>query len=932
MFRLLRHFSMVSAVMVLLSAVLLAQAYHWDQTREHVALAEDGNRHIADSFTGTFWKNLLPMVSALGHAPPGERRNRGEVRALDIALRSMIGGQPILKIKIFDANGSILYSPQPGEIGQSDSANLLLRAALAGRISSVLAHKPHFEGFGDPVNDRWVVETYLPLRGQSGEIEAIFELYSDVTATRERLSESTLKATLLILACFLCLYLALVLVIRRADHVLRSQTRELEGSRESLREQKETLRHLLDAAGEGIVGFDGQARVTFINPAAIELIGCDADATIGRDAHALFHHSLSAAPHGVAECDIVKAVTEGKPGERRSGQFCRQDGGVFPVEYVVTPKGESGRASGAVMLFRDVSKVVEQERHLQRLAHFDSLTQLPNRLMLADRMRLAMAATRRSNGSLAICMLDLDGFKPINDTHGHKAGDQLLREVARRLLENIRAEDTAARLGGDEFALLLGGIETTHEYEVALQRILKAISSPYQVSGATVRVSASIGVTLFPNDGVDADVLLRHADQAMYKAKQSGKNCYALFDPSADQRRKANSTAIRKMASAIESGQFLLHYQPLVDCRRGRVRAAEALVRWNHPLMGLLAPGEFLPLIEHDDLIVQLGERTIADALAQIEAWRVTGLEMDVAVNISARQLHQRDFLDHLDRLLAPYPPETVRHLKLEIVETAALDDINAVADIVTACQRLGIRFSLDDFGTGYSSLIHLKRLAPAALKIDQTFIADMLDDSMDLAIVEGVVGMAQAFRCDIVAEGVESIDQILMLLELGCDNMQGFGLSRPLPPDSFQDWVRQFTPDPRWKLASTGRPNRAEFQLLLAEANHRHWVDRLIAYAEGDQGEPPPSTDHRACRFGEWYYGGGFKNFGGYKTFGDIEAQHTVLHELGIKLLAQARSGDTAAVHATVGDLILARDGLIDALRRVRGTVSQPRHLPTPP
>ena len=922
MFRLTRYFSIISAVVVALSAVLLVGAYRWDQQAEHVQLAEEANLKLAEAFASAYWQHFLPVMSSKSRDAASPAKE-GEMRALDIALRALIGSQPVLKIKIFDKRGVVIYSPIRGEVGESEAEEAEIKAALTGHSSSILAYQRSFEGFSGTVTNRHVVETYQPLISPRGGIEGVFELYSDVTTEHERLERAQAQAMVLILGCFASLYCALVLVVRRGDSLLLSQTQELKLNRAELHEQKETLHHLLDAAGEGILGLDRTGRVTFINPAALEMIGHTAVDVVGLNAHALFHHALTTEPHSSDECDILRVLAGGQDYDRRTSQFCDKDGGCFPAEYVMTSLMDGDELTGAVMVFHDVSSMVEQKQHLQRLAHFDALTSLPNRLMLADRMALAMAASRRNGQSLAVCMMDLDGFKAVNDTHGHKAGDQLLREVANRLTENIRAEDTAARLGGDEFTLLLGGFETAREYEIALGRILKAIAAPYSVVGVTVRVSASIGVTLFPKDNSDADVLLRHADKAMYEAKQSGKNCFAMFDPAGDLRRKANSSALRKIAEGLEAHHFKPSYQPVVDCRHGRVLGAEALARWQHPLLGELSSAEFLPLIENDDLIVQLDESIIRQVLEQIGAWTARGLNLDVGVNLSRRFWDRGDFLVRLKALLAGHPAETVRHLKLEIPETAAHDDFNSSANVIRGCNGLGVRVTLDSFATGCTSLSHLKRLAPDGLKIDQTIVADMLDDDGDLSMAEGVVGMAQAFGCEVVAVGVERIDQILLLLELECGVMQGNALSPPLSEAGFRAWVGQFTPDPRWQLAATQRPSRGDFQLLLAEASHRHMCERPHAFAAGDQTAKPEVTDHRICRFGEWYYGEGFNRYGGYAIFGDVEDLHARFHRVMRQLVEQIEAGEGESIRQAEADLKTLRDNFIQALRQVRG------HLP---
>lgn len=545
-----------------------------------------------------------------------------------------------------------------------------------------------------------------------------------------------------------------------------------------------------------------------------------------------------------------------------------------------------GIPNGAMITASDVTELVEQEQQLRQLAHYDALTQLPNRVLLAERMRLTLARSQRTGEMVAVCMLDLDGFKLVNDSFGHKVGDQLLREVSQRLLDCLRADDTASRLGGDEFALLICGFNRLSECEQALSRLISSLAKPYHVGGQTARISASIGVTLFPDDGNDPDILLRHADQAMYQAKLSGKNRFKFFDFGQDQRIQANQGALRKIAKAIETGQFQLYYQPIVDCRNGRIDGAEALIRWNHPILGTLSPSEFLPLIEQDDLIVSLGEWVIQEALRQIGAWHEAGLNLRVSVNIAARQLHRHDFAAKLKQYLAAQPFNPANRLEIEIVESMALEDVNAVCDTIRECHQMGVMVALDDFGTGYSSLVHIKRLAADVLKIDQTFVLDMLSDPDNLAIVEGVVGLASAFKRRVVAEGVESIDHIFMLLELGCDAMQGYGLARPMPAEKFFAWARTFVPDPRWGLASAPRPSRDYFELLLAEANHRIWIDQVIENGRNQEDASIAAElgDHK-CRFGDWYYNEAFHRLNGMAEFQALEKVHSSIHQIARRL-----------------------------------------------
>jgi len=697
-----------------------------------------------------------------------------------------------------------------------------------------------------------------------------------------------------------------------------------------LRQSESQLRTIMLSVREGIQLWDRHGCLVYANPAA----------------HRLFNAPLGDGRFRAEEILTLAGWTSYHP----DGQLCRAD--EFPVREVLQsgrPReamlirmeeapdrsrwlrihaypipGEGGEGpQGVVTSSEDVSVEVEQEQRLRQLAHYDPLTQLPNRVMLANRMHLALAESHRNGNTLAVCLLDLDGFKPVNDTHGHKAGDQLLREVAQRLQENVRGQDTVARLGGDEFALLIGGLSSTHEVEHTLQRLLKTLAQPYNVAGTQVRVSASIGVTLYPSDAVEPDRLLRHADQAMYQAKQAGKNRYALFDPRLDQRARANRATLRKIDEALGEGQFELFYQPIVDCRAGRVLGAEVLARWRHPILGLLAPGEFLPLIEHDDLVVKLGFWAIGQSLRQLSQWQAQGIDLNLSVNISARQLHRKDFAEQVRDLIEPHPTELRKRLRIEIVETAALEDINAVSDLIREGHALGLGFALDDFGTGYSSLIHLKRLGVDALKIDHAFIADMLDDPMDLAIVEGIIGLASAFRCQVVAEGVESIDHILMLLEIGCDIMQGFGLARPMPASELSGWLQRFQPDPRWRLASSARPSRRDFEWLLAKALHQQWAQRILAQVENPS-LPRPPLDSDQCRIGQWLELEGRARYGQYQGFIPVMDLHRQIHRLG-KRLAEALAGrDADALALAQVEFCQGRDALTEAIDALRAELAQ--------
>ncbi|MDD4964737.1 MAG: EAL domain-containing protein [Gallionella sp.] len=600
------------------------------------------------------------------------------------------------------------------------------------------------------------------------------------------------------------------------------------------------------------------------------------------------------------------------------------NGSLRTVEVHSSPMSLGGQTV-LFSIIHDITDRQQAEAEIKLLAFYDPLTSLANRRLLTDRMEQTLAFARRSNELVVICMLDLDGFKQVNDQFGHKLGDQLLIEVARRLQECVRESDTASRFGGDEFALILGGFKNIDEIEQTLSRVISSLSTPYLLDNKVAHVSASLGATIFPNDVSDPDLLLRHADQSMYEAKQAGKNCYQLFNPTHHNQQQANQATLKKIEHALADGQFTLYYQPQVDCRQGKVVGVEALIRWNHPILGLLLPSEFIPLVEHQNLIVAMGEWTIQEALKQLVAWRAEGLNLSLSVNISQYHLHKHNFISRLNDLLMDYDSEIINRLGIEILETGALEDVNTVANAIQQCRNMGIHVSLDDFGTGFSSLTHLKLLPADALKIDQSFVRGMLHNPDDLAIVSGVVGLASAFQRNVVAEGVESIDHILMLMEMGCFLMQGYCISRPMPAEHVTSWVQAFHPDPLWQLPSTRRPSRGYFELLLAEVNHRHWIDRQIEKSSNmlTDFNSHSLLDEQGCHFGRWYAGDGLQEFGKENWFHSIAAVHRKIHQTAARLCEHQHGGDLTATQMDAESLFAQHDELDHLLSHVRGELA---------
>jgi diguanylate cyclase (GGDEF)-like protein/PAS domain S-box-containing protein len=482
----------------------------------------------------------------------------------------------------------------------------------------------------------------------------------------------------------------------------------------------------------------------------------------------------------------------------------RKNGDMYAeMKTISAVSNANGIATHYVSLGNDITLMKKNQANLERIAHYDIITNLPNRVLLSDRLSQAMLQCGRHQKSLAVIFIDLDGFKAINDTYGHDVGDKLLISLSVRIKKTLREGDTLARFGGDEFVAILADLAKVDDCEPILERFLQAASEPVTIGDVILNVTASIGVTLYPQDNVDADHLIRHADQAMYKAKELGKNRYHLFDTAQDEAVKMQRESLEAIRSALDNHEFVLYYQPKVNMRTGNVVGAEALIRWQHPERGLLNPIDFLPIIENNPMMIEMGEWVIDSALKQISQWQAMGLNLpfNTSVNVAAVQLQQANFVDRLIALLAAHKDVKPCYLELEVIETSALDNVKHASTIMNECIALGVNFALDDFGTGYSSLTHLRRLPANLIKIDQTFVRDMLSDTDDLAIVEGVIALAKSFKRDVIAEGVETIEHGTALLKLGCELAQGYGIARPMPASDFPSWIKDWKPDASWQM-----------------------------------------------------------------------------------------------------------------------------------
>ncbi|MCU1767783.1 EAL domain-containing protein [Pseudomonas protegens] len=537
--------------------------------------------------------------------------------------------------------------------------------------------------------------------------------------------------------------------------------------------------------------------ITYVNDLFCQVSGYSREELIGAN-----HRMLSSGLHPPEFfAELWQTITQGRVWK---GEICNRakDGSLYWVDSTMVPLVDqrSGQVVRYVSIRFDVSEKRQLLHSLQWRVGHDVLTGLPNRAFLSDLLHQALDFSRAQDIPLAVCMLDLDGFKAVNDGYGHACGDLLLVEVAARLRSIIRGEDVVARLAGDEFVLILRYVRDMLELRAALQRVLATISQPYSIQGKDINVFASIGVTLYPTDNHDADTLLRHADQAMYVAKQSGRNRFHLFDVLRDREVMVTYQTVEQVRQALLAGELRLYFQPKVNMRTGEVVGFEAMLRWQHPQRGMLGAQEFLQQVEETDLIVEIGEWVMDQVMTRLQGWQQVGLGWPVSLNVAARHFQRPDFVERLKDMLDRYPDVLPALLDLEIVESVAIDNIQRVSDCLDACQGFGVQFSLGDFGTGHSSLSYLKRLRTQTIKIDRLFVRDMLHDADDQALIQALVGLAQAFGRRVVAEGLESLAHGERLMALGCDVAQGDFIAPPMPAEAVLDWVRSFEPPRAWR------------------------------------------------------------------------------------------------------------------------------------
>ena len=570
----------------------------------------------------------------------------------------------------------------------------------------------------------------------------------------------------------------------------RRQSRLAQGAAElAVVRERDRAEVTLQSIGDAVVTTDNECRIQYLNPVAQRLTGWSSSDATGRkvdEVVRLIHEETG-------ETVTSASKIYDRPAEHGNYLLVSRQGRTIAVDHCASPlrDGEGG-VIGGVLAIRDVSRIRELTQKLIHQANHDSLTGLPNRSYFQAELARALARCRRRGQELAILFFDLDQFKMVNDTLGHAAGDQLLRRLTRALKGVLREEDMVSRLGGDEFAAILENVQGTADVSALAQRALDAIDRAFDLDGVEVFVTTSIGIAMAPRDGTDLPTLLKHADIACYHAKSQGRNNYQFYTEDMNADAVERMELEKHLRRALERGEFRLHYQPQLDLASGRIVGAEALIRWYCPELGVVPPARFIPVAEDAGLIVEIGEWVLQEACRQNQEWRRRGFSpITVSVNLSPRQFRERDLVDMVQRVLER-SDLAADGLCLEITESAIMEDIDAACLTLKALGDMGISVAIDDFGTGYSSLSVLKQFPLDALKIDYSFIRDIVSDDDDLEIVSAVIAMAHNLRLEVVAEGVEDEAQLNLLAERGCDTIQGHYLSEACAPDSFSVLLEQ--------------------------------------------------------------------------------------------------------------------------------------------
>ncbi len=843
MFPLRRYFSIAAGAVMAVGILLLSGGFYLHEIGQLVSAGERQNIGTARLFANAFHRELEDALTA---AEVSGADGTARIMVLDHAIRGLVVGLPVLKVKLYDLDGLAIYSSEAAQVGENNSDESgFAAAAVRGESVSKLSHRATFQTFFGAIHDRDIVETYIPLRFGGGDIAAVFELYTDVTAMMTVLR---IEFTELVVASFVVfglIYGALFAIVHRADGTLKRQYAGLTEGEERIRSknanleseiaQRHRAEHALRTAHDGlerkvldrtadlahavesleseiaereraeldlrrlstaieqspvsVIVTDTDGIMQYVNPKFTEVSGYTSEEAIGQPVNLIKSGLMPASLYEEMWSTVLAR-------EEWRGEVInrRKDGDTYWEAVSISPiMDTAGAITNFVAVKEDISLRKEYEEKLLRQANYDGLTGLANRILMRDRLEQSIQRAKRHGTVVAVLFLDLDDFKKVNDTLGHAAGDALLVEMANRLKECVRKTDTVARnegfegdgsvarLGGDEFTIVLEGLSDPLAAERVAEEVLAACEKPHQLQDHEIFVSGSIGIASYPQDGGEAGELLRNADLAMYRAKEEAKGKLRYFTPQMNDAAMGRLRMEGELRHALQRGEFVLHYQPIVATSGGRQIGAEALLRWTNGTLGAVSPDQFIPLAEATGLIVDIGAWVIETALGDVA--RLGGEDADfyVTVNVSSRQFQETDLVPTLANAIARN--EIAAHrVKVEITESLILGEKPETKANLASLSRLGVQLLVDDFGTGYSSLSYLTRVAPSAIKIDRSFVQGALDKAEDANLVRSIVAMAKSLGMNVVAEGVETEAQYRFVSEAGCDAVQGWYTGRPAP------------------------------------------------------------------------------------------------------------------------------------------------------
>jgi diguanylate cyclase (GGDEF)-like protein/PAS domain S-box-containing protein len=581
---------------------------------------------------------------------------------------------------------------------------------------------------------------------------------------------------------------------------------------EALFDEKERAQVTLNSIGDAVMSIDLAGGVTYLNAVAESMTGWTREEAAGRPVEEVLR-IIDSSSRATALNPMALAMRQDKTvGLTANCVLIRCDGSEAAIEDSAAPiHNRRGQVTGAVMVFHDVTMARAMTLKMSYLAQHDSLTDLPNRLMFQDRLAQAIALAHRHRQKLAVLFVDMDGFKPINDSLGHAIGDRLLQSVAQRLQACVRGSDTVCRHGGDEFVILLTEVAHAEDAAAVADKILLTLRSPHRIGEHNLHVTGSIGIVTYPDDGTEADALMSHADLAMYHSKENGRDNYQFFKPELNVRAIERQALEYGLRDAIDRHEFVLHYQPKMNLRTGRIVGVEALIRWHHSERGLVPAAQFIPVAEECGFIVSIGRWVLHEACRQAQAWQDAGLPaISIAINISARELRAKDMVSGLRAILTDtgLAPQC---LELELNESILMQDLKSTEVVLGFLKDMGVQLALDDFGTGYSSLNYLKRLPIDILKIDRSFVNDLTTDADDASIVSAVVSMGKSLHMRVVAEGVETHEQLEILQEQGCPQGQGYYFSQPAAAETFAQMLMRDAAQVRWPDRRASRKSPLE-------------------------------------------------------------------------------------------------------------------------